>query len=302
MLRFPCSVTVLFCLLVPFTPRLLAAAAEDGRYVELWTRAPGNYARGGDPGREKVKRLDLGEQTLTSVKKKDVQYGQVRSYKGLSLAAVIESYAPASAIDMVILHFANGVLIPLPRAAAEEGSNLFIARYTRDTKKAWTTAFEPVVKEDPTFRYKDPNPVTFNGNKLVSASTRHPDVRSKVFNPWLLAGSLTGIEFVVRDAYYGQFAAQNQEAGLKVWSARCQFCHSVNKIGANFGWDFVEPVPVWKLKSAQHVYNKLKYPYHDALERGLLMPTQSDVTEAEVAALWSWIEKLGKQGTRAYQP
>jgi hypothetical protein len=301
MLR-PLSVVPVLTVLIFLSQPLQADPKDAGRTIELWTRAPGNYARGADPGREKLKQLDLDQQTLTSVKKKDVQYGETRSFKGLSLASVLASYDPPATLDMVILHFANGVLIPLPRSEAEQSPGLFIARYTRNSKKAWTSLFPPVAKEDPTFRYKDPNPVTFSGNKLVSTTQRHPDVTSKVFSPWLLAGSLTGIEFANRDAYYGQFSAKNNEGGLKVWTARCQFCHGVNKVGADFGWDFVDPVPVWKLKNAEHVYNKLKYPYHDALERGLQMPTQTDVSQAEVGSLWGWIEKLGKEGTKPYQP
>lgn len=284
------------------------AVADSGESVDLWTRAPGVYAHGAEPGKLKQKKLEFSAQKLSGVKRFDFQYGESRYYKGLELNSIVESYAPAANLDMAILHFSNGIAIPVslsPKSGARVGLDVFVARQTRSSPKAsWQTIFPEVAKEDETFRYKDPNPIRFEGNKVVVKTGFHPDVTSKKFSPWHHTGSLVGVEFVERAAYYRQFSVDDasMNEGMEIWKGRCQYCHGVNKVGSSFGWDFAEPVPVWKLKSAAHLYNKLKYPYHDALERGLMMPTQTDVTQAEIETLWQWIKGISRSGIKPYKP
>lgn len=286
----------------------VSARAEAGQSVDLWTRAPGLYAHGADPGKLNQKKMEFSEQSLSIVKRFDFQYGESRYYRGLELNSIVESYSPAAHLDLAILHFSNGIAIPValtPKIGARVGLDVFVAHQTRTAAKAaWQSEFPEVAKQDETFRYKDPNPIRFAGNKVVVKTGFHPDVTSKKYSPWLHAGSLESIEFAEREAYYRQFSVDDSSInmGMEVWKGRCQYCHGVNKVGSSFGWDFVEPVPVWKLKSAAHLYNKLKYPYHDALERGLMMPTQTDVTEAEVETLWRWIKGISKSGIKSYKP
>src|SRR6476620_7351396 len=53
----------------------------------------------------------------------------------------------------------------------------------------------------------------------------------------------------------------------------CQFCHGVHKVGAKFGWDFVEPTPIWSLhKPPKNLFLHIAYKPLDAAERVLMMP------------------------------
>lgn len=302
----------LLALLLALLP--VRAAAEDvfadtppGTYVDLWTRKAGSYVDGRDPGRLKHKRLALSRQTQRNVKRYDQQYQETREYRGVALLAVIEAYEPAPELDLVLLHFKNGMVIPVPLEddfATLKQMNAFVAvAWREDAKKAWTAEFPEIGRLDEKFR--DPVPVQFAANKLVLASGWHPWVRGKDFTPFMHADTLIGIEFAQRGAYEQQFVTSGDPTaspGYLVFHDRCQFCHGLRHVGASYGWDFLDPVPVYDLKQPNHLYYKVRYSYHDALQRGLRMPTQTTVTEDEMRDLWRWLRQTGNGKQPAYRP
>ena len=119
----------------------------------------------------------------------------------------------------------------------------------------------------------------FSGNKLVVAVLWHPAVAAAAqpaFSPWRHTDTLTGIELVAAQAYYRQFdvgGGDMVQRGQAVFQQSCQFCHGVRKVGAKFGWDFVEPTPIWSYhRPAKNLFLHVAYKPLDAAERGLMMP------------------------------
>ncbi len=295
--------TMLSMLLIFF-----GTVAQAKGEIELWIRAAGFYEEGREVGREKIQKFSFDGNTLSVRKQFDLQFGSVNEFMGIELTKVVKSYVPYSGYDLALLHFSNGMLIPIPieeDLVTLKGLDLFVAKsWRKNAKQKWNDSFPSVGR--PNEKWRDPVPVEFSGNKMVVKDGKYPLVHDKEFTPFRHADTLTGIEFVRGDAYYRQFTERSDkdlsDPGLAVFRERCQYCHGVRKVGANFGWDFVEPVPIYDLKRANHLYNKVKYSYHDALERGLRMPRQTSVTEKEMEQLWNWIKKLGQGKSWPYAP
>lgn len=289
------------------SPSVTASTDKSGETISLWTRKPGQYKNAEKSELQDEVTVDLS--SLNPKKKKlfDIQYGKSYTFTTIPLKDVTDQYKKCSHCDLVLLHFSNGMLIPLPRdSAAWKSLNPRIAiAIDHASKKVNSKIFPEIAKKDE--RFKDPRPIQFQGNKIVVHELWHPlipDPKASGFSPWKHVSSLAGIEFVEQDAYYGQFrVAKSLElnAGLQLFQNRCQYCHGIQKIGARFGWDYLQPVPIFRLKDANHVGNLVKYRYHDELERGLMMPEQSDVTTKQIEELWIWLKALAPEGVKKYQ-
>ena len=94
----------------------------------------GSAARGplqGDKApRARSQSLDLDKLPLVDSQRFDAQYGASRAFRGIALASVITTFAPDPALDIAILHFANGMAVPVPfrDVAAMKRLDPFIAR------------------------------------------------------------------------------------------------------------------------------------------------------------------------------
>ncbi len=294
-------------LLIVFLSPVQVLAATDGSF-ELWVRGAGFYEDGHEIAREKVQKFSFKGSTVTERKMFDAQWQKSAEFRGIDLVNVIKQYQAYSGADLALLHFANGMIIPVPvedDLVTFKQLDIFVAQAWRANGKAkWSEKFPDVARKNELWR--DPVPVTFEGNKVVRKEGKYPLVRDKEFTPFRHADTLVGVEFVKESAYYRQFTERADkdlsDPGLAVFRECCQYCHGVRKVGANFGWDFVDPVPIYDLKRANHLYNKVKYSYHDALERGLRMPRQTSVTEKEMEVLWQWIKRLGNGKSWPYAP
>lgn len=274
-----------------------SVAAEAG--IELWLRQPGDHVTA-QPGRGKVVRFAPTDLTVTEFTRADVQYdGAKRRYRGVPLTRLMEGLSPPAGTDLALLHFANGMLVPVSTDPGKlKALDLWVAVETwSDTGKKWTKAFPQVAssgKPD-----LDHRPIKFAGNKVVSATRDHPMVApatAVVFTPWRHVDSLTGIELVKSGPWYRQFyLGADTVTGLQVFKGSCQFCHGVRKIGARLGWDFVEPLPAADVRpSPTSLLFHIRYRSADAPLQGLMMPAIKSVTEAEAKALHAWMQALAK--------
>jgi mono/diheme cytochrome c family protein len=254
--------------------------------VQTWIR--------GDAKRPVV---DLAKAPIVEVTRVDAQTGLTTALRGVKLEVLIAQSAPGPSLDVVVLHFRNGMVVPLPfrDEAVMKRLDPLVA----------LGAFPPLPKRGAGDR--DRRPITFEGNKLVVASLVHP-LQPKAHqesSPFLHVDSLIGLEFAVAAAWDAQFAAGESahiKQGQRVFLGRCQFCHGVKKVGASFGWDFVDPLPLSQHRSARSLALHVKHREGDAPEAGLMMPALRDVTEAEVTAVWTWMEAIGRKGPRTYAP
>jgi len=285
-----------------------ARAAGEGpamevRAIEVWTRAAG--ATGDDePG--KVLALPVSSFRMRAFERTDVQYEKKVAFKGFPVGDIIQRAQPPAGTDLALLHFSNGMSIPLPfrDAAVMKRLDLMVAVATVTDGKAGP--LPPVTRK--VREYVDVPTITFNGNKVVVAEDWHPMTAadSKGWSPWHNASSLAAVEFVVAEPYYAQFDVGKTEparAGFALFKQNCQFCHGARKIGAKFGWDFVEPTPLYAWRgSSRQLYRHVAFRQLDAPDRKLMMPALKHMTEADAGKLWKWLEAVGTTPLRPYAP
>ena len=278
-------------------PKASAAAAPSS--VDVWIRGAGPV-QGDQAPRARAQRVDLDTLKLVDGMRFDAQYGGPRAFRGVPLATVIAGFAPDASLDLAILHFANGMAIPVPfrDVAAMKRLDPFIARgmETRAGGPVQVGVFPEIRRKGAT---EDPRPIVFAGNKVVVAALWHPAVLDSVqpgFSPWRHADTLTGIELVDARSYYRQFEVGGGEfvrRGLTVFQQSCQFCHGVRKVGAKFGWDFVDPTPIWSYhRPPKSLFLHVAYKPLDAAERGLMMPAMSFMSQEDAALLWRWLKAV----------
>jgi mono/diheme cytochrome c family protein len=313
---------VLF-LVVGLWPML--AAAAPGRVVEIWVARPHTHSGLDEASRERLQRVDLDALANDTVERPDVQYDGTYWYRGVSLGALLDRYAPAQSIDLALLHFANGMVVPWPfrDAAANLRVRLFVARSMALTPEGPFVAgqFEPMAKK--LEGAPDVRPIAFSGNHLVAATRFHPDVPARAsgfFSPWSQVDSLVGIELVVRAAYLRQLEVPGSaevRAGSLIFQQSCTFCHAVHGVGGAFGWDFVDPDPIYSDAWVQHFGSAPAHEtgYRDPLtslsvhvrfvvpnSAGRRMPALSHLSASDVRALYSWLRALPPRALPDYDP
>jgi mono/diheme cytochrome c family protein len=290
-------------------PGTARAAGENQMIVESWVRPAGDAAALEMPSHQRTK-VDLASLGRTEGRRFDAQYGKYLWFEGVPLSSLLARLGPPASVDLALLHFANGMVVPLPLQNRQVLDQLdpFIALRMRSSPKAtYGTEFPPLKKR--ASDYADVRTTQFSGNKLVVARLWHPALGEKVqadFSPWALADSLVAVEFVESGPYYKQFdvdASPEARAGLDLFRKSCQFCHGARKVGAKFGWDFVEPTPLYTYrKSEKRLYYHVHFRRYDAVARGQNMPALKSMTEADAGNLWQWLKVMGTKPMPAYAP
>jgi mono/diheme cytochrome c family protein len=217
-------------------------------------------------------------------------------------------YKRSSQINLALLHFDNNMIIPLDLDYPERFENkIFLAIAIKEEKK-WVDSFPAVEREDPMWR--DPRPIRFCKHKLITTSKAPilfagQSKINKTLNPLKYVSSLTGVEFANSAAYYQQFDTAKSEQsmqGLSIFKNRCQFCHGTHQVGASMGWDFAGPIPAYEKRKPDSLLLHVKYEDAEQIQRGTLMPAQSDFQEKEAKALWHWLKTTAKEPVRSYNP
>ncbi|MEW5738948.1 MAG: hypothetical protein AB1938_08470 [Myxococcota bacterium] len=288
---------------------LLAEAAESGQVLEVWTRRPGRHV-GFSRGRDALRAVDLSKMPQEERTLFDAQLGEKHKYRGVPLQAVIDFASPGQAEDLVLLHFKNGMLVPVPfrDTAAMARLDVFIAlalEVEDGGKAAFTSDFPPLRKKGAENR--DARPIFFDGNKVVVKTRWLPATGldgPDVFSPWAHVDRLEGLEYVKAEAWRKQFTFGDEklQKGLDVFLSRCAFCHGLRKVGADFGWDFAEPIPIASIRPPGALVLHARYREGDAPERGLMMPSIKEFSDADAKALWKWLKVAGDIEPKPYEP
>lgn len=286
----------------------LTLPAEAAHPIQLWSRAPGVYGtKGQDPAKVDVQTVDLDRLPQKTEQRDDVQYGSSAYYRGVALGDILSRYVAPPSTDLALLHFHNGVIIPLPfRDMKTMNRVAALIALSRSTKAEgpFNPALPPVNKSVEGFA--DVRQVAFEGNKIVVRDGWHPELSEAAlanFTPWRLTGSLTGIEFVDGTAYYRQFVPTAEvRPGFEIFRHNCQFCHGVQKVGASFGWDYAMPLPLHTYRSTeQKLYMHIAYrvEYKATWQQ---MPALKHVSQAEAGLLWQWMRAVASAPMTRYTP
>jgi hypothetical protein len=285
----------------------VAPAHADGLPIELWTRSPGRHDGAQAPPRLRVVSIDLDRLPLAEGARTDAQYdGASREYRFVLVDDLIKRYGPPADTDAALLHFTNGMTVPLPfrDRAVMDRLRPAIARAIRVDGK-WTRDLPEVARHE--IGFPDARPIKFQGNKLVVADRWHPDLRpgsEASFTPYRHVDTLDGIEFVSGAAYRAQFDVDpGARAGKDVYDHVCTFCHGARHVGAQFGWDFVEPVPVTEYRKKDlSLYYHVKFRAVDAPSKGQMMPALPFLDEKDAADVMVWLRALAAHPLKPYAP
>ncbi len=284
------------------------ASPATGAVIEIWVRGKSLPGEQGAP-HERSRQVNLDRLRLVTVDRFDVQYDRKGQYRGITLRDLLRRFKPEASVDLAILHFANGMAIPVPFRDSVAMSRLdpFIATALRAGSRATAApgTFPDIVKKDSPV---DRRPIQFSGNKIVVADRWHPEVSSTTepgFSPWAHADTLVGVELVAAAAYYAQFDVGGDasvRAGLALFRQSCQFCHGAREVGATFGWDFVNSAPMSGYQdSAANLYHNIAYKPTNAAEIGLMMPPLGFLSEEAAANIRRWVQALGTTSMPPYK-
>jgi mono/diheme cytochrome c family protein len=290
------------------TGRRGEAGDDRGRFVEVWTR--GESAPSDAPSdHPRSRRVDLDRAASRVVERYDAQYDRVARYRGVPLGELLAGSTSDERLDLAILHFANGMAIPVPLRDRTTMARLdpFVARaWSPDRRQPLGRAFPPIRRDG---AVADPRPTEFSGNKIVVAERWHPALARQteaMFSPWTRADTLVGVELVASAPYYAQFDVGGEppvQRGLALYRGSCQFCHGARHVGAAFGWDFVDSPTIYDAQSsAENLYQSIAYRPRNATELGLLMPALGALTEEDASNLQRWLQAIATRPMPAYAP
>jgi mono/diheme cytochrome c family protein len=299
-LGFSVVALLLACL---FESTCHAERNKGAQSLEAWTRQPGKYSDEQNPDRKGVLAIDPFQLKLRTKTLEDIQVGQKVSYRGIALATLVKNAKAAAGTDLVLLHFENGMLVPIPIGQLGRLDAFLALEVCNERGKNCKNEFEPVSRTAIYLESPDPRPIKFTWNKIVVGSLWHPELPKgdNDFSPWLYINSLKGIEFANSAAYYQQFA-NGKSTGDQVFRARCQYCHSVRYVGAKMGWDFINPLPIYEKRTPATLTGHVKYEKSMAYKMGTQMPPQKDVEDEEMKRVWEWAREFGRTPVRAYSP
>lgn len=297
-----CKITVT-CMLT-----LTAPAAASPTSIEVWMRTAGNYGTDNiAPPKTAPVTIALESLPQKQVQRSDVQYDTTSTFRGVLLRDIIAKYKPAPNLDLVLLHFRNGMIVPLPfrdEKAMRRLDPLIALGMSADPQGPFRPEFPPIVKR--TEGYADIPRVTFSGNKIVVNGRWHPDVPSAAvdgFTPWALTDTLQGIEFAEDAAYYRQFIpSADVQRGFEVFRGSCQYCHGVRKVGAHFGWDYAQPLELHTYRNTpMRLFNHIQYKVEYKAVWSM-MPALQHITEAQAGQIWNWMKAVSTTPIGRYTP
>ncbi len=266
--------------------------SQRGAFINIWVRPSGDAER-------QHATVDLQSKPKLEVTREDLQYGGAKTkYRGVSLRALLETLDHTGRSDMVLLHYLNGMSVPLPIDDLELLKTLdpFVATELQ-VDGVWTNKFPPLTKKGAENR--DARPLIFQGNKVVVASAAHPFTskasRDDGFTPFFFGDTLTGIEFVRAENWYKQFdlgTSAPEKRGFELFKSHCQYCHSLREVGGRYGIDFLKPNPIVKRIGVQDLFLHVRYRDRNAPETGQMMPFFKDVSKDDVGAIYAWLQAV----------
>lgn len=304
-----CSVSAILCVFWGlFGQEVYADTVQVEASISMWVRP----WKGMNIPKKKIKRkIRIAPNVLQIRRMWDVQYKQTRRYAVLSLGKWLLAHRPSKKTDLALLHFKNKMVVPysIRHMRTPQSFPLFVAFAVWSPRhRIWSRAF-PVVRASTKKLFRDVRPVQFWGNKIVVPHSWKPVTLSShkniSFTPWKHIDSLVKIEWVNRVGYYRQFRfgqTSTLNKGFQLFRRVCQFCHGVRKNGAGFGWDFVEPYPIYLRRSGMSLFFHIKYRSPTAIAHGVMMPAIKGMRSRDAFAIWYWMRAAAKHPTPTYTP
>ncbi len=270
------------------------ALAGPSCEIDIWDRKDGNYFNSKKEVIQKKTKLPLTAIKTKKLKQFDPQYGTDGLYTGFFLEDLFNNPQFTLSSSEFLLHFSNRMIVPI-----QKNQSIFLA-----FSKEWKEDSKLVVGlpeiPKPHYKYKDPRPIKFGCNKVVVSTPL-----GEKFNPFLHTDSLVGIEGVNLEAYQKQFlpnkVTKAQSAGFEVFLDRCQYCHGLHGVGSSWGWDYVEPLALYKRRDKTSLFYHVSHRPDDATPKGLMMPAQDKVTKAEINDLWEWMAAASTKPLNSYK-
>ena len=274
---------------------LFAAKTQSGIKLPTWERPIGNYKGIENPERKKLKSIFLSNNNARSKLVFDQHYGKKVNHRLVDLKQkILEVHKKFySNQDAVLLHFQNKMIIPIGIDKLRKIKNSFYLSLGITKGKSGISSFPDINRS--TDRVADPRPYKFGNNKLVTGKSIEfailPHAKRSI-SFFQQTNTLVGLEFVDAKGYFGQFKVKG--ATEKLFLGKCQFCHSLEQVGASYGIDFLWPTPLYKNKKDIRIFAQVHANWIDAVERGIRMPAQNDIEKEDIEGFVNWLKVMKK--------
>ena len=276
----------------------LQAKGPDRIQIDLWIRRPGTD---GKVQKGNLSTINIKGMKFDELETYDIQYDTVGKYKGLHLRDLVGAYKPLPpSIDMILLHTANGMVVPVAIQDMRKNRELFLA-LSIQVDGGWREDFPMSRRPHPVI--KDEKPIKFSGLKIVAGSQWRTTDNN--FTPWRHLDSLVGIEFVESGAFFAEFRLQkpfDDFDGRSVYTTRCHFCHAVKGVGGTFGPDFLAAIRPDEKGAAERIFAKVTTSVDEKTQLSQAMPKQVDLSRADARSVVQYAKGVKASNLTPYQP
>lgn len=206
---------------------------------------------------------------------------------GVSLRELIDKVAPPKSADTIVLFFANGMRVIVPRSDKQLIDQLFIAFEHSPAYDEWEL----------TYRLK--NGTTIPCPRVVYQS------EDPAFSPLRLTDTLKSVHFVTGRAYEAELAQPTRErptsAGWMLYMQYCASCHGMGGQGATYAPDFISDMDAYRRVPALADTTTYAPPSLHEKVRGVVdgkMPVLKHVPDRDIVTIWRWLHAIHRGATK----
>jgi len=217
----------------------------------------------------------------------DAHDAKLHHVRGIELGELIAQLGAPKGADTLVLHFANGMQVPVRLADKDLIQHLFIAFEHGDPTGAFVTTY-PLLAA-PAIRCP----------KIVYTRENDPTAL------WRHTTQLTSVRLVNWAALQALLAQPSRQlpsvAGWKLYSRNCQPCHGMGGQGAQRGPDFISDLDAYRRVPPLAESDPSDQPsLHDKVKGrvGGDMPTLDYISNSEIKELWRFLHSVHKGATK----
>jgi mono/diheme cytochrome c family protein len=217
----------------------------------------------------------------------DVQDAREHNVRGISLPDLVAHAKAPKAVDAAVFVYTDGMQIPVHLADKDEVDAIFIALEHGDVRDRFAATY-PLQNKAP-----------LSCPKVVYGR------RVTAYSIWHYPTELAVVKLVTWKLYEAALAQPTRQfpdrSGWPLYEKHCQSCHGIGHQGATRGPDFLGDMDAYRRVPPLAVTDLSEHPSLHEKVKGFTegtMPVLTDISNAEIAALWRWLHAIHRQAIK----